>query len=282
MSRIERAIEKALKKREGESVEKTLENKDDRPEVRAVLDREAISVSDGISIANPYIITLKDPLSHAAEEYRNLKSMVLRLTRKDGFNNTLMITSSLGGEGKSITSLNLAITLAQEYDYSVLLVDADLRNPFLHRYLNLNPETGISDCLVHGQDIGKALIRTGIGKLSLLPAGRHVADPAEILSSIGMKELISEIKHRYDNRYVIIDTPPILPFAETRSMSALVDSVLFVVKEGSAPLDDIKEALTVLKDSNILGVVYNDVSIDNLRSRYSYYYKEYSGNGKGR
>ena len=281
MSRIEKAIQKASKMRDSVRFEKTVENKDDRPESRAVLNKEAIKVSDKVKVDNPYIITLNDPNSPVSEEYRNLKSMVVRLTKQEDFKNTLMITSTLGSEGKSLTSLNLAITLAQEYDHSVLLVDADLRNPFLHRYLNINPEIGLTDCLINGHDIEKALIKTGIGKLTFLPAGRSVADPAEILSSGKMKELISEMKHRYSDRYIIIDTPPILPFAETRSIGASVDSILFVVKEGSVPLNDIKDALNILKDSNILGIVYNNVGVENLRDHYSYYYKKYSGDGDG-
>ncbi len=281
MSRIEKAIEKASKMRDSMETVKTVTDKEDKSESKAVLDKKAVTVSDKVKVDNPYIITLHDPNSPISEEYRNLKSMVVRLTEQEDFKNTLMITSTLGSEGKSVTSLNLAITLAQEYDHSVLLVDADLRNPFLHRYLNINPETGLSDCLINGHDIEKVLIKTGIGKLTFLPAGRNVADPAEILSSRKMKELISEMKHRYSDRYIIIDTPPILPFAETRSISASVDSILFVVKEGSVPLNDIKDALTILKDSNILGIVYNDVGVENLRGRYSYYYKKYSGNGDG-
>lgn len=285
MSRIEKAIEKASKMRDSMETGKTVTDKEVKSESRAVLDKEAVTVSDKVNIESPYIITLKDPDSLASEEYRNLKSMVLRLTRQKGFKNTLMVTSTFSCEGKSVTALNLAITLAQEYDHTVLLVDADLRNPFLHRYLNLNPEIGLSDCLINGHDIGRALIRTGIGKLTFLPAGKKVADPAEILSSGKMKELINEVKHRYPDRYIIIDTPPVLPFAETRSISTAVDNTLFIVKEGKVPLHNIKDALDILKDGNVLGIVYNDVGIENLRSHYSYYYKDYyykdySGNGE--
>ncbi len=275
MSRIEKAIEKASKMRDSMTFGETLSDKKDRSESRAVLDKKAVTVSDKVKVENPYIVTLNDPDSPASEEYRNLKSMVVRLTRQEEFKNTLMVTSTFSCEGKSVTSLNLAITLAQEYDHTVLLVDADLRNPFLHRYLNLNPEIGLSDCLINGHDIGRALIRTGIGKLTFLPAGRNVTDPAEILSSRKMKELISEMKHRYPDRYIIIDTPPVLQFAETRSISTAVDSTLFIVKEGKVPLHNIKDALDILKDCNILGIVYNDVGIENLRSHYSYYYKDY-------
>ncbi|GBE06247.1 MAG TPA: polysaccharide biosynthesis tyrosine autokinase [Nitrospirae bacterium] len=283
MSRIEKAIEKASKMRDSMETGKavTVPDKENRPENKAVLDKKAVTVSDKVNIVNPYVITLNNPGSPISEQYRNLKSMVVRLTQKQGFKNTLMVTSTSGSEGKSLTAVNLAITLAQEYDHTVLLVDADFRNPSLHRYLNINPEIGLSDYLINGHDIGMALIKTGIGKLTFLPTGRNVADPAEILSSRKMKELINEMKHRYSDRYIIIDTPPVLPFAETRSIGAVVDSTIFVVKEGMVPLYDIKDALDILKDCNILGMVYNDAGFENLRGHYSYYYKQYSGNGDG-
>jgi receptor protein-tyrosine kinase/non-specific protein-tyrosine kinase len=260
MSRIEKALEKATRLRNKTSsgaVSETLAVREDTLDVTKV---------------SSYIITLTDPTSPISEEYRKLKSMVVRLTKQEGFKNTIMVTSTLSKEGKSITAINLAITLSQEYDYTVLLIDADLRDPSLHRYLNLTPEAGLTDCLVDGLDISRALLKPGIGKLSFLPSGKKVKNPVELLASQRMKELIDEIKHRYSDRYIIIDTPPTLPFAETRSISALVDGIVFVVKEGVASLQNISDALEILKDHNILGIVYNDVGIESLEGRYHYYY----------
>ena len=276
MSRIEKAIEKAVKLRDSkisdEPKSKGLIDKTDEYQSKTGIRKETISNLAEINIVSPYIITVNEPDSPISEEYRNLKSMIVRLTRQKGFQNTLMITSALSGEGKSITALNLAATLSQEYDYTVLLIDADIRRPFLHTYLNIKPEIGLSDCLIKGLDVGSALLKTNIGKLSFLPAGMNVENPAELLSSNKMKELLGEIKQRYSDRYIIIDTPPILPFAETRSISTAVDGVIFVVKEGMASLQSIRDALELLKNSNILGIVYNDVSIGSLDGHdYSYY-----------
>jgi protein-tyrosine kinase len=227
--------------------------------------------SDGI-LRNPYIVTLSDPCSPISEEYRKLKSMVMRLTKRDGFQNTIMITSSLSVEGKSITSLNLAVTLAQEYDHSVLLIDADLRRPTLHRYLGVQPAAGLSDCLADGLDLRDVIVKTSVPRLSLLSSGRTVKDPVELLSTPAMKKLLDDVKHRYRDRYIIIDTPPILPFAETHVMSSFVDGVIVVVKEGMTSLQSIQEAFDILAGARVLGIVYNGVSRENLNGRYHSYY----------
>lgn len=263
MSRIEKALEKAMKLRT------------DKP--AAVNSRLAgqynMSNALDISVDSPYIVTLNEPESPISEEYRKLKSMLVKAGRQNGSCNTLMVTSSVAGEGKSITAINLAITLAQEYDHTVLLIDTDLRKSSLQKYLNLNPGIGLSDCLINDIDIGQALIKTKLGRLSFLPAGNRVKNPAELLSSAKMKTLINEMKRRYSDRFIIVDAPPVLPSAETRILGTLFDGIVFVVKEGMVPLRSINDALEILSDTNILGVVFNDVSAESLNGRrYHYYY----------
>ncbi len=193
------------------------------------------------------------------------------MTRGEDFKNTLMVTSSIPGEGKSITALNLAISLAQEYDHTVLLIDADLRRPTIHTYLNMQKKKGLADCLTGEADLSEVIIATGIGKLSVVTAGHEVSNPAELFSSSRMKDLLEEIKHRYHDRFIIFDTPPLLPFAETLSLAHLVDGVVFVVKEQLATQTNVKDALEALKGCKVLGIVYNDTSIaQNLERYYSY------------
>jgi receptor protein-tyrosine kinase/non-specific protein-tyrosine kinase len=197
--------------------------------------------------------------------------MLVKLTKGDSFNNAIMVTSAVPGEGKSVTSLNLAISLAQELDHTVLLVDADMRRPSIHRYLNIDNKMGISDCLMGEADISEVLIGTGLGRLSVITAGREVSNPVELVTSQGMQSLIAEMKHRYNDRYLIIDTPPVLPFAETRTLAHLVDGVLFVVKERLAAQGNIQDAVDALKGCKMLGMVYNDAVIDHNDAHYSYY-----------
>ncbi len=273
MSRIEEAIKQAVKLRTESAQPQGAPQPvpaQARPQAAA---REEAAYKDAVKIncVSPYIVALNDPTSPIAEEYRKLKSMIVALTSKEEFLNTIMVTSTVGAEGKSITSLNLAISLAKDYDYTVLLIDADIRKPSLHNYLNLECDKGITDCLMGEADLADAIIKTDLGKLSFLPAGKRVADHVELLSSQKMKDLIQETKSRYPDRYIIIDTPPILPFAETRALSYMVDGVLFVVKERTASVDDIGEALGFLEGSNMLGIVYNGVSLDSTSAHYRYY-----------
>lgn len=219
----------------------------------------------------PYLVTLNDPVSPVAEEYRKLKSILVKMTVGDDFKNTLMVTSSIPGEGKSITALNLAISLAQEYDHTVLLIDADMRRPSVHRYLGIDRNKGLAECLMGEGDLSEAIIPTGIGKLSVITGGCTPPNPVELMSSNKMKDLLDELKGRYHDRYIIFDTPPLLPFAETLALAHLVDGVVFVVKEQLATQANIKDAIDALKGCAVLGIVYNDTNIaHNLERYYSY------------
>ena len=269
MSRIEEALEKAKSLRGEAKSSETIER------VVHVPTSELLKTNIEDITASPYLVALSDPHSPITEEYRKLKSKLVQLTQMGGFQNTLMITSAMAGEGKSITSLNLAITMAQEYDHTVLLVDADLRKPTLHKYLGIKPLLGLSDVLTKGVDIGDVLVQTGIGKLVFLPSGGSLANPVELFLSKKMKDLVHELKHRYADRYIIFDTPPILPFAEVQSIATIMDGVVFVVREGHAPLNAIKEAMSLLKNTKMFGVVYNDAQVSRDRQNYYYNYRNY-------
>lgn len=232
---------------------------------------------------NLMIVTLTEPDSPAAEEYRKLKAMVIKLTQEDAKRTAIMVTSSNSGEGKSLTSINLAISLAQEVSHSVLLIDADLRRPSLSAYLGINAEIGLAECIRDGVNVASAIIGTGVPKLDILPAGKGVSNPVELLSSPKMKALLIELKQLYPERYIIIDTPPTLPFAESQIISMMVDGVLFVVKEGETTVQDLQDALDILKGARVLGISYNNVDVraQGMNNRYRQYYRYYAS-GKRR
>lgn len=283
MSKIEEILEKATKLRE-QGGAAPVSVPDNRRKVSPAAQSTPLGEASlgpyqsetRLNVDNPYLVSITQPQSPVAEEYKKLKSVIIKLTKGEQFLNTIMVTSTLQGEGKSITSLNIALSLAQEYDHTVVLVDADLRRPTTHSYLGIPNKLGLSDCLMNGTDVGDALIKTGIGRLSILPAGGPVPNPVELISSSRMKEFIQELKHRYPDRYVIIDTPPVLHFAEAYSIASEVDGVIFVVREGQVPLAHLKEALSLLKGANLLGVVYNDVEVNRYSSYHYYSYKYYS------
>jgi len=277
MSRIEKAIEKATRLRQGvdDSNDTTKlvsptagysPERDNRSSAQALQDVKPLKVK------SPFLPMVARNNDAVSEEYKKLRSLVRKLTKKESFLNTILVTSTVGSEGKSITALNLALALAQEYDHTVLLVDTDLRRPSIHRYLGLEPEVGLVNCLQEGLPVEKALIKTGLGKLVVLPAGSPVDNHLELLSSERMKRLIRELKSRYPERYVIFDTPPALPFADAQILGSEVDGVIYVIREGFAKTDQIREAMDSLKGSNLLGAVYNDSSVMPSAGRYSYYY----------
>lgn len=227
------------------------------------------------------LVSMNDIVSPAAEEFRKLKQNLVRITKREGFQNTILITSGTVGEGKSVTSTNLAISLAQEFDHTVLLVDADLRRPTCHNLLCLDNSYGLSDCLMDGADISKGMIRTGIGKLSFLPAGTPMANPGELLASKRMADVLKEMKERYSDRYVIIDTPPVLPFAESRTLGRLADMVVLVIKEGRMSKYELRETMEALSGANLAGAVFSQATQGASANRYTGYskYHHYYGYG---
>jgi exopolysaccharide/PEP-CTERM locus tyrosine autokinase len=277
MSRIEKALEKAAKQREGSSGEKTHKVRE-IPTLRKEAPGKDFSAFDSVprpQIRNPYLVTANDRHSPISEQYRKLKSLLVKTAQGEDGRNSLLITSTVGGEGKTITALNLGIALAQEYDHTVLLVEADLRRPTIMSYLGLHAGAGLTDCVLDGVDVGSAIIKTGIGKLAVLPAGRPVEDPVEVFSSTRMATILDEVKKRYSDRFVIIDSTPLLPFAEGYILANLVDYVIFVARQDYTPFDKLKEALASLKSNNLLGVVCNDVDGTLVGNGYYGYYGYY-------
>jgi protein-tyrosine kinase len=267
MSRIENALDKASRIR-------AVEDAGTRPFVPSNNDKDAAKRLD--LPKNPYLVAVTAPDSPAAEEYRKLKSMVIKLMKKDAMQNIIMMTSCTSGEGKSLTSINLAVCLAQDVSHRALLIDADLRRPSLCRYLGIDAKVGLSDCLLDGVSPSSAIIGTGIPKLDILPAGKSVGNPVEVLSSPKLKALLGELKRYYPEQYIIIDTPPVLPFAETQVISMLADGVLVVVKEGESTVQDIHDALEIMHGTRLLGIVFNETTTGGMSNRFRHYYRYYA------
>ena len=257
MSRIEKALERALElrdsqrggTREGTAIAET-------PGAMPTFKTPANAIDKGL--VDKHLVCITDPYSRAAEQYKKLRARVLKATKKD-FLNTLMVTSAGIGEGKTVTAINLAAAIASAYDHTVLLVDADLRNPSVGSYLGIKPKVGLSDCLAGKADISDAIIGTGIGKLAVLPAGRPSEDSAEMLSSERMKSLVQEMKSRYKDRYIIIDTPPVLATAEPLSIGNFVDGTLLVVQADKTSEKAFAHVVSLLNGYKLLGVVLNNM-----------------------
>ncbi len=191
-----------------------------------------------------------------AEAYRVLRTQVLQRTRDNGCN-TIMVTSALPGEGKTLTAINLALTFAREFQHTVMLVDGDLRQQHIHKYLGCAGETGLIDYLADGLPVSELITWPGIEKMTLISGGRSFQESAEILGSPRMKEFISDMKGRYPERYILFDAPPILTGADVLTFAPLVDMVIVVVQAGKTSMDDVKKALRFLPKEKMLGLVLN-------------------------
>jgi capsular exopolysaccharide synthesis family protein len=211
------------------------------------------------------------------EAYKLLRTHILHGTKREG-RNTLMFTGPLPNEGKTLTTINLAITISQKVGQTVLLVDGDLRNPSVHRYLDLPSGPGLADFLTSGYPIADALVHPeGLANLVVLPGGKSSAQSVELLSSPLMVDLVRELKHFYPDRYVLFDLPPLL-YADPLAFAPLVDGIILVVEAGKTPREEIIRAQGLLKEFPVLGVVLNKVNPVNLSYDY-YYYKYYPERG---
>ena len=229
---------------------------------------------------NSHIVCITDPCSLASEQFKKLKARILKETTKQDFLNTMMVTSADMGEGKSLIATNLAVALSNEHDYTVLLVDADLRNPSVHNYFGIKQKYGLNDYLSGRVKLHDILIKTGIGKLSILPAGNPQENTTELLSSEKTKMLVQELKLRYKDRYIIFDSSPLLVTADALHLGSYMDGIIFVIQEGRTSQKSAIQAISLMKGWNILGVAFNNVPQYLIGSHYHYYYQQNPSNGK--
>ena len=190
--------------------------------------------------------------------YNLLRTQILQQTVGLGLN-TIMITSPGPGEGKTTTAINLGLSMARNDQYTALVVDTHLRAPKVHEYLGLNCEHGLSDYLLNGKPISELMVTPNEETFVIMPAGRceGLECSTDILSSLSMMILAKELKKRYSDRYVFFDCPHLLGMPDTLVFSSYVDTVLLVIEANKTRQDEVQNALDVLKDQNVLGVVLN-------------------------
>jgi non-specific protein-tyrosine kinase len=190
------------------------------------------------------------------EAYKMLRTHVMQRTDPNGWN-TIMVTSALPGEGKTVTAVNLALTFAKEYNHTVLLVDCDLRKQAVHKALGIDGQLGLVDALLDNIPLQELMVWPGVEKLTLISGERTVSDASEMLTSLKMKALVNEIKTRYPDRYVIFDLPPLLTTADAVAFSPFVDAILMVVQSGKTSIADVKKAVDLLPREKFIGFVLN-------------------------
>jgi protein-tyrosine kinase len=191
--------------------------------------------------------------------YKMLRTHVLQRMNANGWN-ALAITSPGLGEGKTITALNLAITMAREVNHTVLLVELDLRRPTLHSLLGYEPGPGITDYLLRDTPLSEVMFNPGIDRLVVIPAGPPAESSSELLSSPRMVDLVRELKERYPSRLVLFDVPPLLTSDDGLAFVPYVDAALLVVAEGETSYEDVELAKSMLVSTHLLGAVLNRAS----------------------
>ncbi len=191
------------------------------------------------------------------ESYRLLRTQVLQRLQENRWN-TLAITSPGSGTGKTLTAINLAIALSMEVHYSVLLVDADLRSPSVHRHLGLQAERGLSDFLTHDAPIAELLLHPkGMDRLVVLPAGKPLDNSSEMLTSPQMTSLVEELRTRYPLRIVLFDLPALLTSSDALAFARHVEALLMVIEEGKTTKEEISRCADLLQGIPLLGSVLN-------------------------
>lgn len=217
------------------------------------------------------------PNSPIAEQYRIVKRPILRNAQGRGASpvengNLIMVTSSVPGEGKSFSAINLAISIAMELDHTVLLVDADVSKPSVLHALGLPPSPGMMDVLQgHESSIGDVMLHTNIAKLTILPAGRPQPRATEMLASDSMNGLLDELATRYSDRIVIFDSPPLLVTTEARALATHMGQVVVVVESERTTHAMVKQTLTTLDSCPVKLMLLNKVRQQSSAGHYGVY-----------
>src|SRR3984957_8434354 len=219
------------------------------------------------------LITQVRPQSQMAESYRALRTSLL-LSSLGAPPKVIMVTSALPQEGKTTTSINCAVVLAQK-GIRVLLIDADLRRPSIHKTLGMGPRSGLSNVLTGSTTLQQAIaISTVLPNLHILPAGTPPPNPAELLASTNMKDVLDELRGQYD--HIVVDTPPTLSVTDAVVLSPRADAIVLVIRSGQTTKQSLRRARDILTQVNarVSGVLLNAVD---LSSPDYYYYYEYKG-----
>ncbi|VAW54758.1 hypothetical protein MNBD_GAMMA06-579 [hydrothermal vent metagenome] len=188
--------------------------------------------------------------------------------------NIILVTSSIPGEGKTYSSVNIALSIAQEVDKTVLLIDCDVAKHGVSRMLGIEKRRGLVDVLENDNvDIGDVLLQTDISNFRVVSAGKQHEYVAELLASDRMSELVAELASRYADRIIIFDGPPLLPTPQTQILAGLVGQVVFVIEAGKTARSLVEEALQLVPEEQATGILLN--KNQGLAARSGYYYGYY-------
>jgi exopolysaccharide/PEP-CTERM locus tyrosine autokinase len=221
---------------------------------------------------DPKLVALNSPHSYEAEQFKILRTNLLFPVAGDP-PRSILLTSTAPEEGKTFAAANLAISIALNVNKHVLLIDADLRSPQLHRRFGFRNVPGLSNYLADGRPLPSLLLKTKVDKLTLLPSGPPPENPSELISSERMANLLAEVTARYSDRLIVIDAPPPRMAAETGVLSRQVDGILIVVRYGRTRREDLSDLIERVGKKKILGSLVNYAETPESR----YYGYKYGG-----
>jgi len=218
---------------------------------------------------HPRLILLTDPQAPECEQYRTLRTQLFHAAEKKQLQ-TVTITSTLAGEGKTSTVINLALAIAQSKEKRVLVIDGDLRRPNVAAYLGVRAKTGLGEVLAGEAEVLDTIFTVDGQELYVLPVSREVANPTELLSSERWAGMMAELCRYFD--FILVDSPPVMPFADVRLLANHTDAVMLVVRAGLAPYETVEKAIEALPGGKMLGVVLNGAEQGKEAGYYDYYY----------
>lgn len=226
---------------------------------------------------HPRLILLTQPETPECEQYRTLRTQLFHASEKKALR-IVTVTSTLAGEGKTSTVINLALAIAQSREKRVLVIDGDLRRPNVAAYLGVRTKMGLGEVLRGEAEALDTLFTLDGYELYVMPVSREAANPTELLSSERFADMLAELRNYFD--FILIDSPPVMPFADTRLLANHTDAVMLVIRAGMAPYETVEKAIEALPSSKMLGVVLNGAEHLEEAGYYDYYYYRQDQRGR--
>lgn len=224
------------------------------------------------------MVTPDKPKSMLAEQFRVIKRPLIRNARGEGAarvenGNMIMVGSALPGEGKSFSAINLAISMAMELDFTVLLVDADFARPSILSKLGIPNQKGLMDVLAGDvPNLADVILRTNVEKLAILPAGMPQPRATEMIASDAMATMLDEISGRYSDRIIVFDSPPLIPTTEARVLATHMGQIVIVVEADRTSHGAVRQALATIESCPVKLMLLNKASVRESTGLYGYGY----------
>jgi protein-tyrosine kinase len=265
MERIRQAVEQARKQRQ-ESPDAALPSRTDSagtgqaeaaPVTKIVYtETKTVTVSPAVRERNRLVAAI--PGHPLQDTYRMLRTQVLQEMHANNWK-TVGVTSPMAGSGKTLTAINLAISIGMDMSHTALLFDADLRSSSVAAYFDFKPEYGVNDYLSNDVPLTKVLFHPDMDRLIVLPCGGRIDESAETLASPKFIALLQEVRDRYSDRITVVDLAPALDVDDALAIAPHVDCILMVAESGETRHEDLGKALELLQGTQIIGTVLNKV-----------------------